>query len=254
MRTATKAAQEVINGWSHEDDFLRAWKRVGGIRLNKNGEWFLSLCREEFPAKGGHTSEREALWHDLLALGILACRTANDSGPKLSEEEHKQWESAARLTRPGNLWPLEGPVEKSFEYRAWWNSVRGIRQRICTGVQDLLEGRTVRLCLASMIYEVPPQGGHRLFFPFDRLTVGKGLNDVVAGLEGAVLLRFQQFLEKHAPLIRSCEGCNTTFIAHRRDQKFCRGACRAKLAMRRMRSDERHTLATKRGGTARDKK
>jgi hypothetical protein len=226
-----------------EREFREALLRVG-LRSIKNAEWFLALVQEPLEPDGAHSLVREQLWHDLLALGILASRSPDPKcqGAPLSEKERSVWRGASGLGRT-----IGGPRDRtleagSFEYRAWWTGIRRIQEQVSAGLNAALNKRCIDIPLAHVILRLGDPRNSGIVFPLDDLIVGKSVHDVHAGAEGAVLLRLKQLLDKYALLLRQCE-CDTCekvfFIARRQDQQYCSSRCRMRIVMRNRRARER---------------
>ena len=216
-------------------EFRAALQRVG-VGLRKNGEWLLRFIDTPLESKGPHTVDRELLWHDLLALGLLACRGESaQCGQELNEQEQRLWRSATDFY--GSIWSSQKPLEHSFEYGHWWKSIRHLQRTVGVAIGEVLKDGETQLRLPDVIYEIKAPGKGQLTFPLDRLTIDAERGSATAGATSAVLLRLKHVLDSFISYISVCK-CETFFIKRRADQQYCTRQCQMRHLMQTKRATQ----------------
>jgi hypothetical protein len=139
------------------------------------------------------------LWPDLLALAVLATRPASDAASgTLTKDEQRHWGQAVRLPHE---W--QGTVMADDAYQGWCASIRRLHRRVADLFTDTLQDGKWCVPLTDVVMEGRVHEELRLRFPLDQLTVGKGWNDVQAGIEPALLLRLGQGLARYGGLFET---------------------------------------------------
>ncbi len=248
------------NEHNAEREFRQALQRVT-LRAEESAEWFFEFCRKDLNLLS--KEQREELWHDLLALSIVATRPNVDSlkGP-LTPEERRQWQWAALW--PRYPWDRKRPQDASFEHRNWWQEILNIQKKVDAAIAGILAQGRVLISLEHVAFEI----GSGVMIPVFPLAAWTSVKDGTdfTGPEGAVLIRLVQVVNATGSRFHRCESgkCSKIFIMRRYMQKYCTNTCRSRVAMQNFRRAQhekttrirqRHMkIVLRKGGTSHGKK
>lgn len=216
-----------------ESQFREALSRVG-FGLKKNAKWFLTFRRLDLEYLSRES--RVQLWHDLLSLVILAARPdASQAGALLTNMERDCWQYL-------ESWPFErspktGSIKLRTEYQGWWNWVDALQEQVDEAIDDALKLRYQPLRLSDVSLVIGPYGFVPVF-PLDMFVQKNKDGSRIRGADAAVLIRLACVLQRCGRNIHCCRACKITFLATRKDQKFCTSNCRSRMGMRRRRAKQ----------------
>lgn len=229
-----------------ETQFREALGRVGA-GLNKNADWFLKFA--EMALDTLTREQRIVLWHDLLALIILATRLdPSKAGERLSTVESGSWNYLESWPMARN--PVTGVSEPNEDYDRWWQWVQDLHFQIQERIEAALDREYPPLRLSDIALQLTPDGLVPLF-PLDMFVKKDTEGKDIRGADGAILIRLSLMLHKCGRHLHECPACQSPFIAVRRGQRFCSQNCRARIGMQRWRSTN---AASKRGAKGSERK
>lgn len=214
-----------------ESQFREALGRVGA-GLNKNAEWFLRFCT--MPLNTLTREQRVELWHELLALILLATRLdLSKAGERLSTMEASSWNYLESWPMARN--PLTGVSEPSEDYDRWWQWVQDLQFQIQERIEAALDHDYPPLRLSDISLQLTPDGLVPLF-PLDMFVKTDTEGKDIRGADGAILIRLSLMLHKCGRHLHQCPACMSVFLAARKGQTFCSPTCRARIGMQRWRT------------------
>ena len=211
-----------------ESQFRDALSRVGS-GLEKNADWFLRFC--QINVESLTFDAKVTLWHDLLALVVLASRPdASKAGEKLSAMEASSWHYL-------ESWPVHrsaasGTDEATDDFGQWWQSVLHLRTNIQERIESALNNYYPPLQLSNITVQLTPHG----LIPVFPLDMFVKTTDSIRGADGAILIRLSLAIQKFGRYLHRCPACNSIFLAARKDQSFCNATCRSRIGMQRWRN------------------
>lgn len=183
-----------------------------------------------------------------IAVGLVQGSSAEYAGPPpVIRYERQSPEALLNAWEYAATWPARNPGEdrqsEGAARVAYRNEVLTIQQQIRRAVLEYLGGGEPIIVMRSVTFRL---GAGQLLptFPFSIVHPTPDGSWFV-GPESGVLARFLQVFAAYGKLFRRCPSCQNIFVANRADQRACKGLCRSKFGMQRLRN-ERNRLAERR--------
>lgn len=213
-----------------ERQFREGLSRVG-TTLGKNLLWFINFS--QLPLHALTVEQKLQLWHDLVAIMVLASRSPDlPGGRPLSSGESSFWQYLeACLGR--------NAIETgNSDYQSWWHWIGELHLQIEELIYNVVEHQGTSLQLSHVRLDI---GSHGLvpMFPLDMFTeTNRDAASLIRGGDAPILVRLALAIHAYQNKVHRCPACENIFVALRSDQAFCTSNCRSRFGMKRWRAKQ----------------